>query len=175
MDMKKTVWLFLAVILMAAGLAGCSSSDDDDSGSGEDTSIPVIAESAVSSDIVAFFNTELPKMSGSLSPGFFVGSNQNVCRIINSKQELEKYYDGERELPAIDFNAYTLVVGQQLMSHSSCYAEKFTIRRGYNCVVLNLYVNSADSHFDVVTNMYYWGLCSKFYAKNVMVNIIQQN
>ena len=69
-------------------------------------------------------------MSGSLSPGFFVGSTQNVCRIINSKQELEKYYDGERELPAIDFNAYTLVVGQQRMSHSSCYAEKFTIRKG---------------------------------------------
>lgn len=172
--MKKTLWLFLAVILAAAGLASCSGSDDDETVSGEDTAIPVLAESAVGSDIVAFFNTELPKMSGNPSPSFFLGSNQNVCRIINSKQELEKYYEGERELPAIDFNAYTLVVGQQRMGYSRCYAEKFTLRRGYNCVVLNLYVNSPDSHYDVITNMYYWGLCSKFYAKNVTVSISQQ-
>ena len=169
--MKKYLWLCLAAILATAGLAGCSSSDDDDSDSSDDTTIPVVAESAVSSDIVAFFNSELPRPSGELSTGFFVGSNESVCRVINSVTDLKKYYKGDKELPAIDFNTYTLIVGQQRMSRSAYYTDKLTVRNGYNCVVVDLYVKSAGNSNNVITNMYYWSLCSKFYAKNVMVNI----
>ena len=89
----------------------------------------------------------------------------------SSVTDLKKYYKGDKELPAIDFNTYTLIVGQQRMSRSAYYTDKLTVRNGYNCVVVDLYVKSAGNSNNVITNMYYWSLCSKFYAKNVMVNI----
>lgn len=167
--MKKIIKFSLLAIL-ATAFWGCSS--DNDEVVADDSDITIISETEMDNDVVDFFRTELPKYAGSASSGFFIDTNENLCYAINSMDELRKVYMGKKELPAIDFGEKTLFIGQQRMAHSSYYAKKIEIHKKAGGVVLDVYVAEPDAWYNVVSNMYFWCLCSKINSRNVEANII---
>ena len=109
----RTSIIFKLLVIMTMGLWSCNSDKDDDNGIGNAV-IPIISGTEGNNDIADFFKTELPQNSDMPSPGFFVNSNVNACYVINSIEELKSLYEGDRELPMIDFRSKTLIIGQQV-------------------------------------------------------------
>jgi hypothetical protein len=103
----------------------------------------------------SFFDTELPEYhqrSGSTQgtksffydPNLLGGTNiyENAVCVINSRQELADIYLGEKELPEIDFDKYTLILGQQIMPYHGFYVAKKELVAEDNGLVLNLYARN---------------------------------
>ena len=142
--MKKLVYLF-ALCLLTAGLAACSSDYDDppeqpgshqnetptdsveitpDEGAAKDYT--VISSVPVSEEVKAFFDEALPFSYD--KPAYFkpyvdlgedngvhILSQWVVYSVFNSKEEMQEQYVGDFDLPEIDFEKYTLVIGTSLM------------------------------------------------------------
>ena len=171
--MKKNI-IFSLMVLFTMGIESCSSSNDDN-GVSENSDIMVISETEVSTDVSEFFGTELPKYSGTPSTGFFVGTHENLCYVINSIEELKSLYKGEKELPKIDFSSKTLIIGQQYMEKSPYYAKRVDVSRKSGTIIIEVHVQEPDYYYNAFANMYFWCLCSKFYGNNVKVNVIREN
>lgn len=112
-----------------------------------------------------FFNQELPFEKSSES--FFVGSDKDECYVINSLEELKNIYSGEREIPYIDFDKYTLVIGQKVMPdfYHPEYKQELEFRN-HRCD-LNLYVPDYGSGFKAIQHFYYWAFYPKFYTEGI--------
>ena len=112
-----------------------------------------------------FFNQELPLEESSES--FFVGSDKDECYVINSLEELKSIYSGEREIPYIDFDKYTLVIGQKVMPdfYHPEYKQDLEFRN-HRCD-LNLYVPDYDPGFKSIQHFYYWAFYPKFNTEGI--------
>lgn len=186
--MKKIV-LFLGMLL-SLGLFSACSSDDESENVTNDFSGEEIKDSDVKSispeeagdryaEISAFFNSEMP--FSTYSKSFFVGypKNENVgeevCKIVNSRKELEDIYSGEKELPEIDFQQYTLVIGMITMPALGykCVRQELVYVTTDSSPVLNLYVEDLYEYNPcMVSPLYFWGLYPKMYLSNIKTNII---
>jgi len=111
--MKK----YLFILLAAIALVACS--DDE-----EEMSIPhmvsSIPKSELSTEVRDFFEAEMESThySGWNSMPFNIAkldptdsAPPYACRIIKSQEELVNIYTGKKELPEIDFTAYSLILG----------------------------------------------------------------
>lgn len=112
-----------------------------------------------------FFNKELPLEKRSES--FFVGSDKDECYVINSIEELKSIYCGEKEIPYIDFDKYTLVIGQKVMPdfYHPEYKQELEFRN-HRCD-LNLYVPDYDPGFKAIQHFYYWAFYPKFNTEGI--------
>ena len=112
-----------------------------------------------------FFNQELPFEKSSES--FFVGSDKDECYVINSLEELKSIYCGEREIPYINFDKYTLVIGQKVMPdfYHPEYKQELEFRN-HRCD-LNLYVPDYGSGIKAIQHFYYWAFYPKFYTEGI--------
>ena len=94
----------------------------------------------------------------------------NVVCLINSRQELEAIYSGSRELPEIDFDKYTLIIGQQIMPCLGFYLAKKELQVGDEGLILKLYArNDSEIHAHMLQNLYYWELYPKLVQKVITV------
>lgn len=75
----------------------------------EDGVLPV----SPSDEVEAFFKTYLPSHSGSYDIGFGLGEEME-CIVINSISELEGIAPNDAELPSIDFDRHTLIIGRMV-------------------------------------------------------------
>ena len=163
--MKKYV-LIIGVIVAATWLCACSSDDDDFN----PNAIQPI--SLKEGDVVDFFN--------SVFPGSFFIDNQyedlgNHVYVINSRQELDDVYFGEKELPAIDFDKYTLVIGQLLMPYPGFYFVKKELEPSENGLQLTIYVrNDGEILSAVLKHLYFWEIYPKQSQKTISVNVLKK-
>ena len=112
-----------------------------------------------------FFNQELPLEESSES--FFVGSDKDECYVINSLEELKSIYCGEREIPYIDFDKYTLVIGQKVMPDFYHPVYKQELKFLNHRCDLNLYVPDYDLGFKAIQHFYYWAFYPKFNTEGI--------
>ena len=101
-----------------------------------------------------FFNEQLP--IGKRSASFFVGSDKDECYVINNLQNLKNIYRGEALLPEIDFDRFTLVIGQKVMPNASYPVIKQNIEFYSNQCKLNLYVPDYNGEIASIQYFYYW-------------------
>lgn len=173
----RKVCIILPFVLIAGMLYACSS--DDDSNLNEDIIQPV---TLADNPIAEFFNSELPATNSRSSESFFCTSEAfegivvyhpimtNVVCLINSRQELEAIYSGSRELPEIDFDKYTLIIGQQIMPCLGFYLAKKELQVGDEGLILKLYArNDSEIHAHMLQNLYYWELYPKLVQKVITV------
>lgn len=185
--MKK--FNFILGVLLLFGLFNACSSDDDienstkdsfieDSKNTEKVLIP-IEEGEGFAALSDFFNSELS--FSTYSKSFFGGYSGNektgdeVCIIINSRKDLEEIYSGEKELPEIDFQQYTLVVGYVMMPAGGykCVKQELVSTTMASNSILNLYVEDIYEYNPcVITPLYFWGLYPKTYLSSIISNII---
>ncbi len=112
--MKKTLILFCAGVLMSAlcvGFVACNEPKDSEQNE-EGTEIQPVSVSEVNAELATFLDDNDGMIMGSLFDEGKLITGKDSCVMINSEDELPGTdYIDNTEYPAIDFDAYTLVIG----------------------------------------------------------------
>ena len=180
--MKKYLLLF-NVLITTICFCGCSKEDDSNEDDSNNVILPI---NQTDGALVAFLNAELPEMHHSddiyrTSKSFFCEDKsgiksaikENIVCVINSRQELADIYMGEKELPEIDFDKNTLIIGQQIMPCLGFYVAKKDLLARDDSLILTLYAKNDCYKLDqALQNLYYWELYPKLLQKTLSVNVI---
>ena len=168
--MKKYV-LFISVIVAATWLCACSS-DDDDNDFEEINPNAIQPVNLTDGDIVDFFNLDPHRLS---IPFFQDGNYDNKVYVINSRQELADVYLGEKELPAIDFDKYTLIIGQQKMPCLGFYITKKELVPNEDGLQLTIYArNDGEILSLMIQRLFFWGLYPKLSQTTITVKVFKK-
>ena len=180
---RQIVMILLPMFVIVTGLFVACSNDDDGG-----TIIKNLGET--DDAIAAFFDEELPERHNDHEPygystSFFydysidlkirIVCDENVVRLINSNQELADIYQGENELPEIDFDKYTLIIGHQALPGLGFYLTKKELVESTEGLVMNLYTrNDREIIATALQHLYFWGLYPKLSQKTVSVNCFME-
>jgi hypothetical protein len=193
--MRKVV--FMMSLLLTLGLfSACSNDGDVDNGmyvneKGELVPIPIPEDGEVVKAIelperhlwteeshkvnllCLFFNRGLP--IGSRSNSFFVGSDKDECYVINSQNELKSIYCGNEEIPELlNFNKYTLVIGQKVKSTVFFPVLSQELEFFDKKCVLKLHVPALTAENTTDLPLYYWALYPKFKTEDISVKFVRE-
>lgn len=169
--MKSNILILkVALLLLGGSLVAC-----DDSKEPEVVGTPPVA---ASEEVTAFFKTHLPKSSYNHSEVGFnfseIHGKETECFLINSTEEFEAVAPPSAVLPVIDFEKYTLIIGQHLLGHPGYSFEKQAVDTGTESgkMTLNLvYSKMGGASPTVITTFYVWGLYSKLPGSAIDVKI----
>lgn len=130
------------------------------------------------SDLLAvFFSEELHNpiwdADGIESKTFFEQGNwdDESFLVINSQKDFQQAYMGRKELPEVDFDKYTLIIGRTWGSDSSFRLESVVLRdtgKAYELETKIQHFTDIGS-FGAIVTMYYWGLYPKLQQKEMSV------
>ena len=168
--MKSNVLILKAVLLLLGGnLVAC-----DDSKEPEVVGTPPVA---ASEGVTAFFTTHLPESSYNCSEVKFnfseIDFGETECFLINSTEEFEAVAPPSVVLPVIDFEKYTLIIGQHLLGDPGYSFEKQVVDTESDKMTLNLvYKQLKGGTPAIMTIFYFWGLYDKLPEKTLTVNKI---
>ena len=168
--MKKYV-LFISVIVVATWLCACNS--DDDVNDFEEINPNAIQPiNLTDGDIVDFFNIDPHRLS---TPFFQDDDFDNKVYVINSRQALADVYLGEKELPAIDFDKYTLIIGQHMMPCLGFYITKKELVPNEDGLQLTIYArNDGEILSLMIQRLFFWGLYPKLSQTTITVKAIKK-
>lgn len=177
----KKVTLLMSVLLTIGLFSACSSDEEmSGNGGGETIQIPEDGELLTPvedrdivgyEDLSKFFASEMP--IGARSNSFFVNSDQDEFSVINSLTELKGIYNGNNDIPNIDFEQYTLVIGQTVKP-GACYpVQRQNLEFLNNSCQQNLYVPNLEGRYTMSAPIYYWALYPKFRTDKISTNIIK--
>ena len=178
--MKRTISIFCifsSIMLLAIGLLSACSNTDDSKANDNFTGELTPARNVVGfSNISEFFNSEFN--SHSRSKSFFTESENDICMIINDKEELSCNYTGKRTLPEIDFQNYTLVIGQKVLDdrYHPLIRQELVVVKGQ--LDIKLYVPEPDEkmiYHKEPQYLYFWGIYPKFKVKKASINLIEES
>lgn len=131
----------------------------------------------VTDPLVAFFQEELHRPywdeNGNEIKTFFEqGSwDEESCMMINSREDFQKAYMGTKELPEIDFDKYTLIIGRTWGNDSSYeLAEVFLRDNGDNYSLDACLWHHYGGAFAAIIHIFYWRLYPKLPQKDIVTN-----
>ena len=189
--MKKNCisWMF-AVLMLVVGMSSCSKDDDignDDIGNvdivnndsvrgGEVYDGWVKPEVDMSDPLAVFFRDELhsPYWDGQgneIKTFFEQGEwDDKSCLMINSRQEFQDAYMGTKELPNVDFDLYTLVIGRTWGNDSSYKLDKIILRdKGSTYELETQLLHHVNGFaFAAIQTIFYWHLYPKLANKAII-------
>ena len=192
----KKVLLMMSLLLTLGLFSACSSDGDVDNGmyvneDGELVPIPIpedgevvkaielpnrhlwTEESDKVNKLCLFFNKGLP--IGSRSNSFFVGSDKDECYVINNLNELKSIYCGNEEIPELlDFNKYTLVIGQKVMPTVFYPVLSQELEFFDKKCELNLHVPALTAENTTGLPLYYWALYPKLKTEDISVKFVRE-
>ena len=189
--MKKLVYILSCLFLLSTGFAACSSDYDEpeqpnshqdempvDSAAVDPNNNPsaeyrVITTVPVSDEVKAFFDEALPmtdiyfndvdfaSVEFNLEPEHIIPAYP-VYVVFNNEDEMKERYLGEKDLPKIDFEKYTLIIGDCFLGNSTIL-ESFSIEVhkyfDYNEFVIK--TTSATQGHGGCAHSCFWGLFPK--------------
>ena len=192
----KKVLLMMSLLLTLGLFSACSSDGDVDNGmyvneDGELVPIPIpedgevvkaielpnrhlwTEESDKVNKLCLFFNKGLP--IGSRSNSFFVGSDKDECYVINNLNELKSIYCGNEEIPELlNFNKYTLVIGQKVMPTVFYPVLSQELEFFDKKCELKLHVPALTAENTTGLPLYYWALYPKLKTEDISVKIVRE-
>ena len=168
--MKTRILTLTAALLLLGGFVACNDSEES-----EYIGTPPVTASA---DVSAFFETYLPSSSSSHPEPEFnfseIDDRDIECFVINSMEEFEAVAPPSVVLPVIDFEKYTLIIGQHLLGDPGYSFEKQAVDTDTESgkMTLNLvYSRMGGASPTVITTFYVWGLYSKLPGSAIDVKI----
>ena len=168
--MKTRILTLTAALLLLGGFVACNDSEES-----EYIGTPPVTASA---DVSAFFKTYLPSSSSSHPEPEFnfseIDDRDIECFVINSMEEFEAVAPPSVVLPLIDFEKYTLIIGQHLLGDPGYSFEKQAVDTDTESgkITLNLvYSRMGGASPTVITTFYIWGLYSKLPGSAIDVKI----
>ena len=141
---------------------------------GNTEQIKPIEEGADYITIADFFKSIYNHYSDTEYRIFFDGSDESQCLMINSTSELLSKYTGTDPFPDIDFNKYTLIVGQEMMPKSYYSVLHQELFSDGDMLRLNVYVPQMEGGYYMVQHLFYWGLYPKLHSSKITVTIIEE-
>lgn len=182
--MKKAKWAAIALMMaMTAGgmLTACSSDDESKDTiaavrGGEVSGYTNSTDVDPSDQVAVFFNEELGAVYNSdtsVYKSFFTYEEKDLgvdgCLVINNRQEFEDAYMGTKDLPNVDFDNYTLIIGRTWGRDSSYKLHDVSLRDTGTSYQLE--INILHAKASVVLYVYYdiqfWRLYPKLASKPV--------
>ncbi len=129
-----------------------------------------------SDSVNAFFQNEFNDLRSDIH-GFKFQNKDSIadCYIINSQQQLRIIYQGQDKLPAIDFNANTLILGRVKADISFQLKRQEIVVENRTCRLRLFFEQPVLTNMgwvaDVV-NHYFWALYPKVNDKNLEMKIV---
>jgi hypothetical protein len=192
--MKKSSMLLCAGVLVSALCAAVTACNDEPNDPGqkegsrgneqpeeqkeEPTGVGIapVAASEIPEEVAAFFEKYLPPSDYSRPPHEFnfgdVDDSGAVCLIINSTDEFRAIAPPSAELPPVNFEKYTLVIGQHPMGDPGYRLKEQGVDVKADPMTLTLIYDQLEGGTPaIMTSSYYWGLYPKLPLMPVSVNI----
>ena len=168
--MKKYLFILLATIAFVA----CSNDE-----SAPSNTIAPVADNKMDTAVKAFFGSELPD---SLPDGRNKFGFDFVCNgmprgvpdvqglIINSQEELAGLYGGDKEVPLIDFSAYSLVIGQIVVMWED-WTTRIELQEEEDFLKLTAHLHDKRgiTTWEILSFDYFWHLYPKLPDKPLQV------
>jgi hypothetical protein len=175
--MKKNFTIFCAGVLvcaLCAGFAACNEPKDPEQNEDPEViGVLPLPESEVPEEVSAFFKEQL---SPALSDYFSVedGRYEPVVLMINSTKELKKIVSSSVDLPGIDFEKYTLVIGRYYIS-GGLYLKSHGINPEPAVMEMNLVFGDTGKGLGAMFLQHLYSLYSKLPSKSIDVNVTTIN
>ena len=169
----KTLAVFLSAIFL---LTACSNDDENEIQPVDENANKTfpVAEDKLEPSIVTFFNEALPNHANYNPVEIFFTSEADetdAYSLINNEQELQAAYKGDKALPKVDFEKYTLIIGRLYNGGVTVEQQYLTKEKEENVLVLHL------RHEPVVALMfytYYWGIYPKMTNDHVTIQLVHE-
>ena len=153
--------LFYCVLFLGLFASCAEIKPNDDAGI-----FPVSA----SEDVESFFESYLPPSDYSYSNTSFNFGEETECFVINDVDDFKAVAPESVTLPEIDFDKYTLIIGQVVMG-SPGY--RFVSQSIHTDTLKVVYKNLGGASPAIMTYFYFWGLYDKLQnAVNIDVCIM---
>jgi len=139
----------------------------------------------VNSSITEFFETEWPSGPNHRHGYFYdyvdsttsiwVTGPDTICDLINSQEQLQAVYFGDKTLPEINFTKYTLLIGRVEVSDSGHSIQKIDLVQTTNGLMANVYIQKSQSGlvFPAFTYLRFWRLYPKLASTDITINVIK--
>lgn len=157
---------------MTIGLAGCGNDDNEIDINLTGPSYP-IQEGNVYAEIKGFFQLKYPQ--GDEYKCFFGELDKSQCLVFNKKEDMDNHFSGDVSFPDIDFDNYTLIVGQEIMSEAFHSVLRQELYHAEDKLTLNVYVSQIEGGYAMIQHLFYWGLFPKIHSSNISVKIIKES
>lgn len=126
----------------------------------------------------AFFDTEVRHPywdgEGNMHRTFFDQTewNEEKLLVINSEQELKDAYTGDKQLPTIDFNQYTLLIGKDWAYDSSYQLNDIRLydKGGQYVLDIDILHHVWGWAYSMIENLFYWKVYPKLQDKEFVLN-----
>jgi hypothetical protein len=169
----KILPILAALLLLGGGFVACDDSAATRAEELPDGIKPVALEGEAGEELNVFFSEHSRWFSNSVFEESQKTYPLDTCVAINSMKEFHAidFHKNSLELPAIDFTAYTLVIGQHWAHGGGFYVASQCITVESRQVILNLTIKRRDGIYPAVAiprPVYYWGLYPKFLEKLVI-------
>lgn len=180
---KKLLFMMSAMLLMMAStvMTACSSDDDgpntpeapteEGTRNNDGKVIPVLGDKSNFEALYDFFDKELPLLSISEQNNpFLLDGHSEICYFVNSYDEFRSIYTGKEQLPVIDFDSYTLIVGQTCSNniYGEIDKQEFYEKDGKYNLDLFFYCDFVQP---MIVYYNYWGLYPKLSKEELNVNL----
>jgi hypothetical protein len=163
---------------MSGMFCACSSSDESNSsdtlGEGKLDLFTPIDEGDDYTAISDFFQSNKYYHGLEYLNFVFEDSDEIQCYVINNTDELLSKYIGVDPFPIIDFNKYTLIVGQKIMPESFYTILRQELLSKGDELILNVYVPKMNGGYCAFQHLFFWGLYPKLQSTQISVNIIKE-
>ena len=121
-------------------------------------------------DVESFFESYLPPSDYSYSNTSFNFGEETECFVINDMDDFKAVAPESVTLPEIDFNKYTLIIGQVVMGNPGY---RFVSQSIHTDTLKVVYKNLGGGSPAMMTYFYFWGLYDKLQnAVNIDVCIM---
>ena len=181
--MKKscTLWMF-ALLMLAVGISSCSSDEIE--------KIPYKREiynfgqtKGVDDDtyqrLSVFFQVELHRPHydefGTASSSFFgeLSPKDLPCYLINSMEEFRAAYQGNEQLPEVDFDRYSVLVGRTIRMGGAESLRSFSLEDEGDhyrlAIVILCNVNPDLIYTCDIGDLFYWNIYPKLETKPITI------
>ena len=109
-------------------------------------------------DVESFFESHLPPSDYSHSNTSFNFCEETECFVINDVDDFKAVAPESVTLPEIDFDKYTLIIGQVVMGNPGY---RFVSQSIHGDTLKVVYKNLGGGSPAVMTSYYFWGLYDK--------------
>ena len=87
---------------------------------------------------------------------------------------MDIHVSGDASFPDIDFDNYTLIVGQEIMPKAFYSVLRQELYSAEDKLILYVYVPQIESGYAMIQHLFYWGLFPKMHSSNISVKIIKE-
>ncbi len=161
--------LFFYVALAAV----CVACNDDKDDGGNNIPELGVQPVAVSTEIQEFFEENLPQKSTVYSgePLLSFDYNETTAVAINDTEAFQGIFSAQTELPIINFDEYTLVIGQCQVGGTAYGVLGQGIDFEADKAVINLKIEVPEETYWMICPLYFWGIYPKFTQTEIEINV----